>query len=322
MAGDLLRALPQRLGPLDAAAVEGKAAARVEGAAGRDRRQPRHRARNLHEALVFAGERRDRAHQALGIGMQRVAHHVLHRADLGDAAGIHHRDAVGGLRDHAHVVGHQHHGGAVVAAEPLDQRDDLRLHRHIERGGRLVGDDQLGLGADRERNDDALAHAAGEFVRIGVDAFFRRGNADFGEQVDGALARRLFRQIRVCVRMVSMICSPIRYSGLRLVSGSWKIMPMRLPRMRRISSGGRLSIRDPDSRISPPEMRPGGSISPIAASPVTDLPAPDSPTTPSTSPLAMSNDTPSMARSAPRRVTNSTCRLRTERTGTVIAVSD
>src|SRR5262249_54372280 len=85
---------------------------------------------------------------------------------------------------------------------------------------------------------------------------------------------------------------------------------------RRISSGDRLSIREPESRISPPAMRPGGSISPIAASPVTDLPAPDSPTTPSTSPLAMSKETPSMARSVPRRGTDSTCRVRTARTGT------
>src|SRR5450432_4279301 len=65
-------------------------------------------------------------------------------------------------------------------------------------------------------------------------------------------------------------------------------------------------------------MRPGGSIRPITASPVTDLPAPDSPTTPSTSPLAMSKEMPSMARSALWRVTNSTWRLRTERTGTVM----
>ena len=43
-------------------------------------------------------------------------------------------------------------------------------------------------------------------------------------------------------------------------------------------------MRSPDSRTSPPAMRPGGSISPITAAPVTDLPAPDSPTTPSTSP--------------------------------------
>src|ERR1700710_535110 len=65
-------------------------------------------------------------------------------------------------------------------------------------------------------------------------------------------------------------------------------------------------------------MRPGGSIRPITASPVTDLPAPDSPTTPSTSPLAMSKEIPSMARNVLRRVTNSTRRLRTERTGSVM----
>src|SRR3954454_13733538 len=65
-------------------------------------------------------------------------------------------------------------------------------------------------------------------------------------------------------------------------------------------------------------MRPGGSIRPITARPVTDFPAPDSPTTPSTSPLAMSKETPSMARRLLRRVTNSTWRLRTERTGWVM----
>ena len=31
-------------------------------------------------------------------------------------------------------------------------------------------------------------------MRIGVDALVGRGNADFGEQIDGALARGLFRQ--------------------------------------------------------------------------------------------------------------------------------
>src|SRR6201991_4865740 len=65
-------------------------------------------------------------------------------------------------------------------------------------------------------------------------------------------------------------------------------------------------------------MRPGGSIRPITASPVTDLPALASPPTPSTSPLAISNETPSIARRLLRRVTNSTLRLRTERTGSVM----
>src|SRR5215831_11603321 len=95
-------------------------------------------------------------------------------------------------------------------------------------------------------------------------------------------------------------------------------MPIRFPLMRRISSGGRLSMRRPERWISPPAMRPGGSIRPITESPVTDLPAPDSPTTPSTSPLAMSKETPSIARSVPRREANSTWRLRTERTVSVM----
>src|SRR5437899_7725544 len=120
------------------------------------------------------------------------------------------------------------------------------------------------------------------------------------------------------VLIVSTSWSPTLYSGLSEVRGSWKIIPIRLPLTRRNSSGGRLSMRRPDRRISPPEMRPGGSIRPITDNPVTDLPAPDSPTTPNTSPLAISNETPSMARSVPRREANSTWRLRTERTGSVM----
>ena len=47
----------------------------------------------------------------------------------------------------------------------------------------------------------------------------------------------------------------------------------------------------------------------MIAMPVSDLPAPDSPTTPSTSPGAMAKDTSSTATSVPRRVGNSTRRF-------------
>ncbi len=49
-------------------------------------------------------------------------------------------------------------------------------------------------------------------------------------------------------------------------------------------------------------MRPGGSSRPMMAAPVSDLPAPDSPTTPRISPGAMSKEMSSSARSVPRRV--------------------
>ena len=61
-------------------------------------------------------QRRNAGHQAVGVGMRRAADDGGDRADLGDAAGVHDGDAVGGLGDHAHVVGDQHHRGAVVAA--------------------------------------------------------------------------------------------------------------------------------------------------------------------------------------------------------------
>ena len=46
------------------------------------------------------------------------------------------------------------------------QIDDLRLNRHIQRGHRFVADDQLRIERQRARDADALALAAGEFVRI------------------------------------------------------------------------------------------------------------------------------------------------------------
>ena len=61
-------------------------------------------------------------------------------------------------------------------------------------------------------------------------------------------------------------------------------------------------MRWPSSRISPPATRPGGSSRPMMAAPVSDLPAPDSPTTPRISPGAISKEMSSSARSVPRRV--------------------
>src|SRR5262245_59308639 len=74
-------------------------------------------------------------------------------------------------------------------------------------------------------------------------------------------------------------------------------------------------MRRPSRRISAAAMRPGGSSRPMMALPVSDLPAPDSPTTPKTSPGAMSNDTSSTASSVPRRVGNSTRRFLTSSSG-------
>ena len=60
------------------------------------------------------------------------------------------------------------------------QLQDLRLHRDVERRGRLVGDQQIGLVGERHGDHHALALAAGKLVRIAAEPALRLGNADLG----------------------------------------------------------------------------------------------------------------------------------------------
>ena len=54
----------------------------------------------------------------------------------------------------------------LLAAQRVEQVQDLRLHRDVERRGRLVEQQDLRLEDQRARDRDALALAAGELVRV------------------------------------------------------------------------------------------------------------------------------------------------------------
>ena len=69
----------------------------------------------------------------------------------------------------------------------LQQLEDLRLHGDVERGGRLVGDQEIGLVGERHGDHHALALAAGKLVRIGAEPLRGIGDADLVEQFDDAL---------------------------------------------------------------------------------------------------------------------------------------
>jgi hypothetical protein len=64
-------------------------------------------------------------------------------------------------------------GHAALALDAREQRQDLRAHADVERGHRLVGDHELGLGRERAGDADALALTARELVRQPVQE--RRG---------------------------------------------------------------------------------------------------------------------------------------------------
>ena len=74
----------------------------------------------------------------------------------------------------------------VFPLEAADQIKHLRLNGDVERGGRLVGDQQLWIAGQRNGDHRALAHAAGKLVRIVVHALFGRRDLDVPQQLDGA----------------------------------------------------------------------------------------------------------------------------------------
>ena len=86
----------------------------------------------IASSRVFAArpvDARDRADQALRVGVTRAGEQLADRRLLDDLAGIHHHDALRGLGDDAHRVGDQHHRHAEPRFHLAEQIEDLRLDR-------------------------------------------------------------------------------------------------------------------------------------------------------------------------------------------------
>ena len=71
----------------------------------------------------------------------------------------------------------------------LQQLEDLRLDGDVERGGRLVGDQQVGLVGERHGDHHALALAARELMREGAEPLLGLADADLVQQLEHARAR-------------------------------------------------------------------------------------------------------------------------------------
>ena len=92
-------------------------------------------------------EPRHRLSSPLVYGWKRAAEQRRNRRRFGHTAGIHNDDALRHLGDDAQIMGDQHDRGVDPLLQFAHQIEDLRLDRHVERGRRLVGDQQLGLQA-------------------------------------------------------------------------------------------------------------------------------------------------------------------------------
>ena len=106
-----------------------------------------------------------RGEKALSVGMLGREEDVLRGTLFNDAAGVHDGDAIGDLGDDTKVVSDEEESEFHFAAELVEQFEDLFLHRDIESGGGLVGDEQFGIGGESHGDHDALAKSAGELMR-------------------------------------------------------------------------------------------------------------------------------------------------------------
>ncbi len=116
---------------------------------------------------------------------------VHDRRRLHHLARVHHDDPIAVPGDDPEVVGDE--DGAEVRAqdEVVEERQDLSLDRHVERGRRLVGDQESGFAGDGEGDHDPLALATTEPVRVLAHPGRRVGDAHRSQELDRAVGARL-----------------------------------------------------------------------------------------------------------------------------------
>ncbi len=115
-------------------------------------------------------------------------------AALDDLAAMHHADPLGHFAHDAEIVGDEQHGHVELGLEIEEKLQDLRLDGHVERRGRLVGDEQVRLVGERHGDHHPLPLAAGKLMRVGGEATFRIVDADLGEEVDHPRSTHRARQ--------------------------------------------------------------------------------------------------------------------------------
>src|SRR5690606_9871552 len=128
-----------------------------------------------------------------------------------------------------------------------------------------------------------------------------------------SMASDLFASL--CRMITSATWMPRGTTGFSDDSGSWKIIARSRPRRSRSSSPDMVSNCSPANVALPSTLLPRAGSSPMIASDVTDLPQPDSPTSPTVWPAATSKLTPSTARNSLRPLPKVTVRSRTDRSG-------
>ena len=181
------------------------------------------------------------------------------------------------------VVRNEEIGNAELVLQVLQQVDDLRLDRDVERRHRFVGDDQARLDRQRARDADALALPAAELVRIAIDARRRRRptRSSSARDARAAAPRRAPGRAR---RALRRRCRRRACADSSEPNGSWKISCI----SRRVAAQRVAVERQQIVAVEAHRARRSARSGAARRRPSVVLPQPDSPTMPSVSPAARS----------------------------------
>ena len=147
------------------------------------------------------------------------------RTGFDDLAAIHHHKVLGALGGQAQIVGDEQNRGAEFLGQTVEVVEDLTLHRDVERRGRLVRDQELRTAGQSDGDERALAHTAGELVRVLLQPLVGIGHPGLLEQFGGPLLAALPLAIPLAAS-ASSIWNPIFHTGFRFDIGSCGTKPI------------------------------------------------------------------------------------------------
>ena len=135
--------------------------------------------------------------QLAGIGGARRAGDLARRSLLNESAAAQNGNMRRPVADDAEIVRHQKHGQVILPAHLVDEVEHFGLHRHVERCGRLVGDQEGRIAEQRQRDHDALIEPAGKLMRVNAETPSRLWNVDAPQGIDGTIAQLVDMRFRI-----------------------------------------------------------------------------------------------------------------------------
>ena len=129
-----------------------------------------------------------RGKQALGVAVAGIVEHIVLLPALDELSVFHHIDPIGDASHNVQIVSDEQKAHFFRRFQLGEQLEDLSLNGDVQSGRGFVGDKKVGIVRQRDGNHNALALAAGELVRVGLQPAFRVVDPGLGKQVDGARA--------------------------------------------------------------------------------------------------------------------------------------